>query len=94
MFELRVSSAGPKSCPVGQRCFTSGDWSAATLEEQGDDLAAIGQALTEDGGLCLWSCDAGTGAAGTAFVEVLARATGANVAAATGRIGAAACGGN
>jgi hypothetical protein len=78
----------------GRVCFTSGDWSPATLEEQGDDLAAIGQALTEDGRLRLWSCDAGAGAAGTAFIEALARATGANVAAATGRIGAAACGGN
>jgi hypothetical protein len=54
----------------------------------------IGQALTEDGGLCLWSCDAAAGAAGTAFIEVLARATRANVAAAAGRIGAAASGGN
>ena len=40
----------------GRVCFTSGDWSAASLEEQGDNLAAIGQALAEDGGLCLWSC--------------------------------------
>ena len=56
----------------GRVCFTSGDWSAASLEEQGDNLAAIGQALAEDGGLCLWSCDAGSGAAGTELVESMA----------------------
>ena len=47
-----------------------------------------------DGELRLWSCDAAAGAEGAAFIEALAEATGADVAASTGRIGAAALGGN
>jgi hypothetical protein len=54
---------------------------------------SIGQAL--DGGeLLLWSCDAGGGEDGVAFIEALARATGANVAASAGPIGSIAHGGH
>jgi hypothetical protein len=35
----------------GRVHFTSGNWSAATLEEHSDDLTAIGQALAADGEL-------------------------------------------
>ena len=77
----------------GEVNFASGDWSVATLEDDAEDLAAIGRALAEDGELRLWSCDTAAGAAGTAFIEALAQATGADVAASTGRIGAAALGG-
>src|SRR5262249_35807592 len=57
------------------------------------DLAAIGRALGADGNLRLWSCRAGEGERGAAFVSRLAQATGATVAAATGLVGAAALGG-
>ena len=65
-----------------------------TLEGEIENLAAIGRALTTDGELRLWSCDTGAGAEGTAFTRALAEATGTDVAAATGRIGAAALGGS
>jgi hypothetical protein len=73
--------------------FTAGDWSAATLEEEAEDLAAIGQALGGGGNLNLWSCQTAAGPAGAAFIAGLARASGADIAAATGRVGAAALGG-
>ncbi len=66
---------------------------SATLEDEAEDLAAIGRALAVDGELRLWSCDTAAGAVGAAFIEALAQATGADVAAATGRVGAAALGG-
>ena len=55
--------------------------------------AAIGRALGTDGCLLLWSCRAAAGKRGAAFVEALARASGAEVAAATGLVGAATRGG-
>ena len=77
----------------GRVRFASGEWSSETLVDEADDLAAIGRALGADGELRLWSCDTGTGAAGTAFVAGLTEATGADVAAATTRVGSAALGG-
>jgi len=77
----------------GRVNFTSGDWSFATLEEDAENLAGIGRVLAEDGELRLWSCDTAVGAAGAAFIAALADATGADVAASTGRVGAAALGG-
>ena len=78
----------------GRVNFAAGDWSADTLEEKAEDFAAIGRAIAADGELRLWSCDAAAGAAGAAFIAALAQATGADVAAATGRIGAATRGGS
>lgn len=78
----------------GRVCFAAGDWSAETLAGEAEDLAAIGRALGADDELRLWSCATGAGAAGRDFVERLAQATGADVAAATGRVGAAARGGD
>jgi hypothetical protein len=77
----------------GRVRFAGGDWSAATLADDAEGFAAIGRALGEDGDLRLWSCDTGAGAAGEAFVAGLAQATLADVAAATGRVGAASLGG-
>ena len=77
----------------GRVNFASGDWSATTLEDEAENFAAIGRALAVDGELRLWSCDTGAAAAGAAFIEGLAKATGADVAASTSRIGAAALGG-
>lgn len=77
----------------GRVSFASGEWSAETLAQDEDDLAAIGRALDNDGELRLWSCNVGAGATGAAFIERLEQATGADVAAAAGRVGAAALGG-
>ena len=77
----------------GRVCFAAGDWSARTLQHDEADLATIGQALGGSGELLLWSCDAGAGAAGTDFVDALARAAGAPVAAATDLVGSPTLGG-
>jgi hypothetical protein len=58
-----------------------------------EDLAAIGRALAASGDLTLWSCQTAAGPAGAAFIADLAQASGADIAAATGLIGAAAFGG-
>src|SRR5215475_4868785 len=77
----------------GRVSFAGGDWCLETLPEDADDLAAIGAALGANGDLRLWSCHTGAGAIGGAFIAALARATGAQISAATGFIGAAALGG-
>jgi hypothetical protein len=84
-----LANGGP-----GHVIFTAGEWSAATLDGDAADLAAIGRALGPAGERCLWSCATGATAAGADFVERLAQATGAPVAAAAGRIGAARSGGS
>ena len=73
--------------------FAAGEWSEATLKRDAADLAAIGGALRDGGELKLWACETGRGAAGEAFVLALAEATGAEVAAAMGLVGAAKKGG-
>ena len=77
----------------GRINFAAGTWSAETLAEDAKDLAAIGRALTADGGLRLWSCHTASGLAGADFVKHLAQARGADVAAATARVGDATVGG-
>ena len=46
----------------GRVSFAAGDWSAETLADEAEDLAAIGLALAADGDLRLWSCDTAAGA--------------------------------
>src|SRR6478672_2464874 len=48
----------------GQVSFSSGEWSAESLELAAGDLAAIGNALGKHGDLRLWSCQTGAEAAG------------------------------
>ena len=60
----------------------------------GAELAAIGRALAPDADLLLYGCEVGAGAKGAAFVQALARATHADVAASSDATGAAALGGN
>jgi len=67
--------------------------SLETIDERRASLAAIGPALAKDGEVLLWSCETGRGARGAAFLAALAQASGASVAAASGRVGAAAPGG-
>jgi hypothetical protein len=78
----------------GKVQFSAGALSVATMADHASDLAVIGRGLRDGGTLALWSCDAGMGAHGTAFVDALSGAAGAAVAAAAGRVGAAAKGGS
>ncbi|WP_296739231.1 DUF4347 domain-containing protein [Mesorhizobium sp.] len=71
----------------GRVSFAAGEWSADTLERDAAELASIGAALAESGGLLLWSCNAGAGVVGTNFIDALSDVTGAPVAAATGLVG-------
>ena len=73
--------------------FASGPLTLDTLDDYAIDLAEIGDALGRDCALYLWSCDTGQGERGSAFVNALERATGIEVAAATGAVGAATQGG-
>ncbi len=73
--------------------FSSGALDHAGLAAHAEDLARIGRALGPDADLLLWSCDTGAAKAGRDFIDALARATGAQVAAATHRVGAEARGG-
>lgn len=77
----------------GRVNFASGHWSVETVENEPDDFVAIGRAIAAHGDLRLWSCHTGAGVAGGRFVARLARATGASVATASGRVGARARGG-
>jgi len=77
----------------GRVSFAGGEWSEETLGRDAGELAAVGRALEEGGELRLWSCETGKGAGGAAFIEGLERATGADVAASRGLVGAAALGG-
>jgi hypothetical protein len=78
----------------GQVCFGQGPLSIETLDQQAKHLAVIGRALGDDGQLMLWSCQTGRGSLGSSFVDALARAIDADVAAATDLVGAAARGGS
>ncbi|WP_246682684.1 DUF4347 domain-containing protein [Mesorhizobium sp. B3-2-1] len=78
----------------GRVCFAAGEWSAETLDDDADDLAAIGQALGGYGELFLWSCAAGAAEAGTNFIDALSRSVGAPVAAADDLVGSPALGGD
>ena len=78
----------------GELGFGAGSLSLANLDRHGGDLSTIGDALGPDGNVLLWSCHAGQGARGDAFVNALARAIGAPVAAASGLVGSAAKGGS
>ena len=78
---------------AGEVRFGAGVLSRETLHDHAADLAEIGRALGRDGQLSLWSCETGQGKRGAAFVDALARATGADVAATVGLVGSAERGG-
>jgi hypothetical protein len=78
---------------AGEVSFGAGALSLESLAGHAADLRAIGQALGNDGKLLLWSCQTGAGARGSAFVETLESATGAEVRAATGTVGSQPLGG-
>ena len=58
------------------------------------DLATIGAALEPDADILLYGCEVGAGSNGAAFVDELAKATGADVAASTNLTGATNLGGD
>ena len=64
------------------------------LASDAAELQAIGAALAEEGGLLLYGCAVAQGAPGQAFIEALALATGADVAASTNATGPALLGGD
>jgi len=66
----------------------------ATLPAYAAELAQIGAALHAGGDLLLYGCNVAQGADGQAFIDSIARMTGADVAASTDLTGAAALGGD
>lgn len=60
------------------------------LAEHAEDLAIIGQALAADGDIQLWGCDIAATSTGEAFIQALAQATGADIAASSNATGAGA----
>jgi uncharacterized delta-60 repeat protein len=64
------------------------------LQDHAAILERIGAALKPNGDLLLYGCEIGAGSMGAAFVEALAAATGANVAASDNATGAASLGGD
>ena len=77
----------------GEVSFAAGALSVESVEDHAADLAALGARLGPDASLMLWTCETGQGKRGQDFIDALAAASGAKVAAATRFIGAAARGG-
>jgi predicted secreted protein len=67
---------------------------AANAGEHQADLNAIGRSMVKGGDILLYGCDTGAGPQGQAFVDELAIATGADVAASNDLTGSAALGGD
>uniref|UniRef100_UPI001445C801 DUF4347 domain-containing protein n=1 Tax=Crateriforma spongiae TaxID=2724528 RepID=UPI001445C801 len=65
----------------------------ANLSNYSDELAAIGATLSVDGDILLWGCNV-AGVDGDSFVQAVASATGADVAASTDLTGSPVLGGN
>ena len=76
----------------GEVSFGAGALSLDTTEEHAAELAEVGRML-RGGAIYLWTCETARGRRGAAFVEALARASGAPIAASTLLVGAAARGG-
>jgi hypothetical protein len=78
----------------GELHFSSGTVSRASLAHDATVLARIGAALAPHADVLLWACEAGRGEKGEKFLDALAAATSANVAAATHPVGSAPLGGS
>ncbi|MBL4692875.1 MAG: DUF4347 domain-containing protein, partial [Magnetovibrio sp.] len=68
--------------------------SSDTLAANANSLTIIGQALSGNGDILLYGCNIGQDGAGQAFIDGLASATGADIAASNDLTGAAALGGD
>lgn len=84
-----ISHGSPAALYLGDSVLN-----AATLAFYADHLASIGRALTASGDILLYGCNVAEGEAGGQFVESLALATGADVAASTDLTGGAELGGD
>ncbi len=79
---------------AGQLQLGSGMVNAQTLSAAADSLGAWRAALSADADILLYGCDVAAGVSGQAFIQQLAQATGADVAASTDATGSAARGGD
>jgi Ca2+-binding RTX toxin-like protein len=79
---------------AGQLQLGSATLDAASLPGYKTALAAIGASMAEGGDLLLYGCDVAADDAGSSFLQALAVATGADVAASTDTTGAAFLGGD
>ncbi|WP_374452732.1 DUF4347 domain-containing protein [Phenylobacterium sp.] len=61
---------------------------AGDIDAYAGELGAIGGALAPDGDIQLWGCEVGAGPEGAAFIQALAAATGADIAASDDLTGA------
>ncbi|TNJ34174.1 DUF4347 domain-containing protein [Prosthecochloris vibrioformis] len=83
------SHGSPGSLLIGSTTLDS-----SSISSYNAQLSAIGQALTANGDILLYGCSVGAGEDGTAFVDMIANATGADVAASDDVTGSAALGGD
>ncbi len=72
----------------------SGEVTEATLTGQAEQLAQIRAALSDSADLMLYGCNVADGTNGASFIQALANATGADVAASTDLTGSALLGGD
>lgn len=79
---------------TGQLTLGSRVLDPASLERYRGVLEGIGNALTGDADILLYGCDIGEGPRGAAFLQAIAAATGADVAASVDLTGVARLGGN
>ncbi len=84
-----LSHGSEGSVQLGTLSLTTGN-----LQDNATHLATIGAALTADADILLYGCDVALGSAGEAFINALAQATQADIAASTDTTGAAAKGGD
>ncbi len=84
-----VSHGREGSVELGKLWLGSGN-----LADHADTLASIGQALAPGGDLLFYGCNLAAGEVGAGFVDQLARATGADVAASDDATGSTAFGGD
>ncbi len=78
----------------GEMQFGTTTLEANNLASYQTQLAQLGQSLSHDGDLLLYGCNVAEGDSGQAFIEQLAKLTGADLAASTNVTGAAAQGGD
>jgi Ca2+-binding RTX toxin-like protein len=67
---------------------------SSNLNQYSTQLTQIGSSLTATGDILLYGCDVAQGTIGQSFIDALAQATGADIAASTDLSGAASLGGN
>ena len=85
-----VSHGGAGSLQLGSSYLTLKSISG----EHADEMSIIGSALSDDADLLIYGCDVSAGEGGRVFVDALAAATGADVAASSDNTGSAAYGAN